>query len=818
MLSARIVFFSFFLSFSLSQKVEAQELRSLKLRLIQSDSTPISAATALVFRNDSILIKSYVSSSDGIIEIENVPSVPLKIDLTRVGFNNFTMNIPAVLPKSTNGVIELTQVLEIKTAALKEIIVQAKKPMIEQKIDRTILNVDASPGNTGNSVVEVLEKAPGVSVDKDGNISLKGKQAVLVLIDGRQTYLSPSDLFNYLRSLPASTIEQIELMTNPPARYDAAGNAGVINIKTKKSKTQGFNGTYTGSVGQGRYNRNSNSLQLNYRKNKLNLYTNSSYSNWNGFNDLNIERIFKNENNQVDAIFTQLSREKNDQRNNINLKLGIDYQLNKKTNIGLMVSGFSNPETNSFKNNTQLQNKDKIIDSIVQSSNDLYNKWKNISSNLYLQHKIDSTGKEITIDIDFSKFTATGGSLLENNSYSVDNIFKSGNVLRGDFPVNISIISAKTDYTHPLKNNAKFEVGLKSSYVETNNEANFFNIVNGIDEIDFDKTNTFNYKENINAGYVNYNKQWKKWGLQIGIRAENTNVKGDQKGNAERNDSTFTRSYINLFPTSYLSYQANEKNQFSLSYGKRIDRPNYQSLNPFVLYIDNYTYEAGNPFLQPQITNNIELSHLFMGFLNTTLNYSNTKDIFAQSFTQKDFATIVSQSNIGTRTNMGIAINAQLEAKKIFSTNIYLNYSYDKYNGEVNGDPLNNQINMLLVNINNQFKFKKGWSAELSGWYRTKGIEGQIIVSPLSQVTFAAQKQILKNKGTLKFSIRDIFYTNLPKGDISFSRTEAKFSNKRDNRILNLSFIYRFGKTYKPVIKNSSGSDDIKSRVKGNNN
>jgi outer membrane receptor protein involved in Fe transport len=818
MLSARIVFFSFFLSFSLSQKVEAQELRSLKLRLIQSDSTPISAATALVFRNDSILIKSYVSSSDGIIEIENVPSVPLKIDLTRVGFNNFTMNIPAVLPKSTNGVIELTQILEIKTAALKEIIVQAKKPMIEQKIDRTILNVDASPGNTGNSVVEVLEKAPGVSVDKDGNISLKGKQAVLVLIDGRQTYLSPSDLFNYLRSLPASTIEQIELMTNPPARYDAAGNAGVINIKTKKSKTQGFNGTYTGSVGQGRYNRNSNSLQLNYRKNKLNLYTNSSYSNWNGFNDLNIERIFKNENNQVDAIFTQLSREKNDQRNNINLKLGIDYQLNKKTNIGLMVSGFSNPETNSFKNNTQLQNKDKIIDSIVQSSNDLYNKWKNISSNLYLQHKIDSTGKEITIDIDFSKFTATGGSLLENNSYSVDNIFKSGNVLRGDFPVNISIISAKTDYTHPLKNNAKFEVGLKSSYVETNNEANFFNIVNGIDEIDFDKTNTFNYKENINAGYVNYNKQWKKWGLQIGIRAENTNVKGDQKGNAERNDSTFTRSYINLFPTSYLSYQANEKNQFSLSYGKRIDRPNYQSLNPFVLYIDNYTYEAGNPFLQPQITNNIELSHLFMGFLNTTLNYSNTKDIFAQSFTQKDFATIVSQSNIGTRTNMGIAINAQLEAKKIFSTNIYLNYSYDKYNGEVNGDPLNNQINMLLVNINNQFKFKKGWSAELSGWYRTKGIEGQIIVSPLSQVTFAAQKQILKNKGTLKFSIRDIFYTNLPKGDISFSRTEAKFSNKRDNRILNLSFIYRFGKTYKPVIKNSSGSDDIKSRVKGNNN
>jgi len=377
---ARMVFFSFFLLFFLVHTVDAQELRSIKLKLIQSDSTPISGATALVFRNDSILIKTYVSTSDGVIGMDNLPLLPLKIDLTRVGFNNFTLNIPVLLPNAKNRVIELVQVLEIKTTALKEIVVQAKKPTIEQKIDRTILNVDASPGNTGNSVVEVLEKAPGVSVDKDGNISLKGKQAVLVLIDGRQTYLTPSDLFNYLRSLPASTIEQIELMTNPPARYDAAGNAGVINIKTKKNKTQGFNGTYSGSIGQGRYNRNSNSLQLNYRKNKLNVFTNSSYSNWDGFNDLNIERTFRNSNNQVDAIFSQLSKEKSDQRNNINFKFGIDYQVNKKTNIGFVVSGFSNPERLRFRNSTVLQNKDKIIDSIVQSTNDINNKWSNINN------------------------------------------------------------------------------------------------------------------------------------------------------------------------------------------------------------------------------------------------------------------------------------------------------------------------------------------------------------------------------------------------------------------------------------------------------
>ena len=814
----RAVMFSFISLLFFTQQIDAQELRSIKIKLKQSDSTPISGATSLVFKNDSLLIKSFISNKEGLLEMDGLPSIPLLVKISRVGFLEQEINIPRTIPvKSVSGP-DYIIIMEVKTTALKEIVVQAKKPMIEQKIDRTIVNVDASPGNTGNSVVEVLEKAPGVSVDKDGNISLKGKQAVLVLIDGRQTYLTPQDLYNYLRSLPASTINQIELMTNPPARFDAAGNAGVINIKTKKSKTQGFNGTYTGSIGQGRYNRNSNSLQLNYRKNKFNLFTNSSFSNWDGFNDLNIERIFRNSNYEIDAVFSQLSREKSDQRNNSNVKIGVDYQLSKKTNIGVVVSGFSNPESINFKNNTILQNKNNVIDSIVQSSNEINNKWSNISSNFYLQHKIDSTGKEISVDIDFSKFNATGGSFLQNNNFSADNVLISNNVLRGDFPVSISIVSAKTDFIHPLKNDAKFEAGLKSSYVETNNEANFFNVFNSFEEVDLDKTNTFIYKENINAAYINYNKQWKKIGLQVGLRAENTNVYGNQQGNTQQNDSSFTKSYINIFPTSFLSYTANEKNQFSLSYGKRIDRPNYEFLNPFVFYIDNYTYQTGNPFLQPQITNNIELIHVFKGFLSTTLNYSNTNRIFAESFTQKDYATIVSRSNVGRRTNMGIAVNAQIEAKKIYSTNIYLNYSYDKYLGEVNGAPLNNQINMLLVNINNQFKFKNGWSAELSGWYRTKGIEGQIIIQPLSQVTLATQKQILKNKGTLKFSIRDLFYTNLPKGNINFSRTEASFSNKRDNRILILSFIYRFGKNFKPVVKKSSGSDDVKSRVKGNSN
>ncbi len=701
---------------------------------------------------------------------------------------------------------------------LKEVIVSTKKPMIEIKIDRTVINVDASPSNVGSNVIEVLEKAPGVSVDKDGNISLKGKQSVLVMIDGRPSYLSPNDLYNYLKSLPSTAIDQIELMTNPPAKYDAAGNAGVINIKTKKNKTVGFNGTYNGSVGQGKYNRNSNSLNLNYRKNKLNIFSNMSYSNWEGFNDLKIVRRYKDVNNNVKAIFDQRSYSKNDNKDNLNAKIGFDYTINNKTNIGAVITGFINPDRSNNNNISYLKNANNVTDSIVKSVNDITNKWKNVSANLYLQHKFDSVGREMSVDLDASKFNSNSDSYLNNQMFNANNSFRSKQELLGQFPIDIQIFSAKSDYSQPLKNKAKIELGAKSSYVQTTNGANFFNIIPGGQTVDYNKTNSFDYKENINAGYINLSKEVKKWGFQLGLRAENTNATGYQKGNALKTDSSFTRSYTNLFPTTYITYKASDKNQYSINFGRRIDRPSYQDLNPFIFYLDNYTYNKGNPFLQPQITNNFELGYTYNQFITTTLNYSVTNKIFQESMIQDGYATIVQTTNIGTKTNYGITSNIQLEAKKIFSTNIYLAYTHDNYKGDVAGDKLDISADMYLISLNNQFKFDKGWSAELSGWYRTKGVEGQLLINPLSQLNLAVQKQVLKTKGTIKLGVRDILLTNFPSGVIRFSKTEADFSNKRDSRILSLSFTYRFGKSFKAINKKSSGADDEKGRVKVSGN
>ena len=735
----------------------------------------------------------------------------------------FSQNIKAQELKNNkmindSNAIKKTLISSDSVHQLSQVVVSSKKPLYEIKIDRTVVNVDASPANVGTNVIEVLEKAPGVNVDKDGNISLKGKNAVLVMIDGRPSYLTPADLFNYLKSLPSTAIDQIELMTNPPAKYDASGNAGVINIKTKKNKTMGFNGTYNASIGQGKYNRNSNSLNLNFRKNKFNIFSNISYSNWNGANEMKILRKYKDEKNLVKAIFDQNAFEKNNSPDNINLKTGIDYSLNKKTNLGFVLSGFIDPESNKSDNIILLKNADYKIDSIVRSNNNMSNTWKNISSNFYMQHKFDSLGKELSIDIDASKFNSSSNSVLINRILNADNSYRSSEELLGKFPIDIQIVSIKSDYSHPLKNKGKVELGAKSSYVETTNEANFFNILPWGQTIDFNKTNSFNYKENINAAYLNYSKEIKKWGFQLGLRAENTNANGYQKGNAQRTDSSFNRSYTNVFPTSYITYTANEKNQYTINFGRRIDRPSYQDLNPFVFYLDNFTYNKGNPFLQPQISNNVELAYTYNQFITTTLNYSVTNKIFQESMIQDGYATIVQTNNIGTKTNYGVSTNIQYEAKKIFSSNIYLAYTHDNYKGEVAGDKLDVSADMYLISLNNQFKFSKGWNAELSGWYRTKGVEGQLLINPLSQVTMAIQKQVLKNKGTFKFGVRDIFLTNFPSGIIRFSKTEANFSNRRDTRIFSLSFTYRFGKSFKAVSKKATGADDEKSRVKVGNN
>lgn len=776
----------------------------------------IDASTvSLLKAKDSSLVKSAVTDATGNFSFENVKEGNYLVLATSVGHARTYSNPVSVKAGSSATVGVLQLVATGKN--LKEVTVTSKKPMIERKSDRTIVNVDASITNTGSTALEVLEKSPGVTVDKDGNISLKGKQGVLIMLDGKPTYLSGPELTNMLRNMSSANLDQIEIMTNPSAKYDASGKSGIINIKTKKNKQKGFNGSITAAYGQGVYSKTNNSLNLNYRTGKVNLFGSFSGNYRNNFQDLTIERKYKNQDKSLKAIFEQnafMTRH----NGNFTAKVGADFYASKKTTVGIVFTGITSPTLQKGLNTSYLKNSNGDVDSIVQAMNREDDKWKNGSINLNFRHQFDSTGKEITADVDYLHYNSNKDQFFTNTSYTPDWMLKSSDQLTGDLPSAINIYSGKIDYTHPLKKGAKIEAGVKTSYVETDNTAGYFNLVGAVKTPDYEKTNRFDYTENINAAYVNFSKEMKKWSIQAGLRLENTNYKGRQFGNPQRTDSSFKNSYTNLFPTVFVGYNPSEKHQFSFSYGRRINRPDYEDLNPFLFFLDKYTYGAGNPFLRPQYSDIFEVNHTFKQFLTTTLNYSHTKDLFNETFEQKGFATIVRQGNYGYMNDLSLSVSAQVPVTKWWSSNIYAEGKHNQFKGILYGEDLNVQATTYLVNVTNQFKFKKGWSAELSGFYRTKGIEGQIEVLPLGQLSAGIQKQVLKNKATVKLNVRDILNTQHPVGNINFQNTEAHFAQMGDNRVATISFTYRFGKPIKGLQKRKTGgAGDEQNRVKGAN-
>lgn len=781
-------------------------------KLISNQQPLESVMVSLLNPKDSSTLKTTITNQSGQFSLTNAPKGRYLLLANLVGFERTYYG-----PFEWNGSTSLmlpTLSLKSLTKGLSEVTVSSKKPMIEQKADRTIVNVEASPTNAGATAFEILEKSPGISVDKDGNISLKGKEGVMVYMDGRPTYLSGPDLVNLLKNTQGSQLDQIEIMTNPPARYDAAGNAGVINIKTKKSKVVGFNGSVNLGYGQGVYSRNNQSLQLNYRKNKINVFGNIGRNERIGFQNIAIDRRFiDGGSKQIVSFFEQIT-DRNTYNHSFNGKLGIDYFASNKTTLGIVLNGFDNRGNGYSVGDINIFNAQHNLVNKTLAYNGNTDTWKNASVNFNLKHIIDTTGEEISFDADYLTYNGNTNLYL-NNAYqnSIGQTIAKTDSLLGGLPQIIDIYSAKVDYVQPLKHKAKLEAGLKTSFVTTDANAIYDTIFNGVKMRDFNRSNHFVYRENINAAYVNYSRPiGAKWNVQLGLRAEQTIAKGDQKTTNEQ----FKRNYIQLFPTAYVQYAANETNSFVLNYGKRIRRPDYQSLNPFVEFLDRYTYEQGNPYLRPQFSHNIEFSHTYKGFLTTTLNYTKTTDIIQQVLIQDDAKneTFVKQDNIATQQQFGLSINAFNQYTKWWSGNIYLNVSNNQLTGPINNEPVSITANTFMANISQQFKFNKGYSAELSGFYRSEGLEGIFRIKGFGAINIGVSKQIMKNKGTIRLNVRDIFWSQRIKGESKYGTVDANFRQFNDNRIANISFTYRFSKGKAAAgPRKRGGAEDEQSRV-----
>lgn len=787
--------------------------------VIDGNTKTIESATITLLRaKDSTVVKMSVADKAGKFNFEGVAEGTYLVSISAVGHDKgfseaFTIN-------SSNTSVSLKTIELIPVAkSVAGITVTATKPLVEQKIDRMIVNVEASITNVGSSAMEVLEKSPGITVDKDGNISLKGKQGVVVMIDGRPSYLGGADLANMLRSMSANQLDQIEIMTNPPAKYDASGNSGVINIKTKKNKQFGYNGSLTTGYTRGQYSRFNEGANFNYRNGKINLFTSLNYNRNHRGEDLEILRNFRETNTkEILSVFDQKSEMEN-QGHFYSGKLGLDYSATKRTTIGFVLSGFYNPSNWLSNTNTYIYDPNNVLISQTKSLAKNNEKWKNFSGNVNFRTALDSAGQELTADLDYIQYRVTNNQPLFTTYYN-NTGNQNGKIdsLMGTLPQAITIYSGKMDYTLPLKKGAKFEAGFKSSYVKTDNDANYDSIQNGQIIHDYNRSNHFLYEENINAVYVNYSRPLsKKWTGQFGLRMENTNAKGDQLTTG----INFKRNYTQLFPTAYLQYAANEKNSFVINYGRRVNRPNYQDLNPFINFIDRYTFEQGNPNLKPQFSHNIELSHTYAGALTTTLNYSNTTDIIQQVLEQNEVTneTFIKKANIASRKQLGIAVSANKQINKWWSGSIYTNLSNNRFKGIVNNEQVSLGIVMFMAQAQQQFKWGKGWGAEVSGFFRSKGLEGVIFIKPMAQMNVGFSKQILNNKGSVRLNFRDIFAGGVARGYSKYSNVDAKFTNINDSRSVSLGFTWRFskGKLKAGSGKKEGGASDEQGRVGAGN-
>ena len=794
------------------------------------DQKIIDAATiSLLKAKDSGLVKLSLTDKQGNFSFENIKNGNYLIMASSIGHRK-VYSSPVAITEGSNASVGTLKLLA-QTTTLQAVTVDVKRPFIERKLDRTIVNVDASITSTGSTALEVLEKSPGISVDKDGNISLKGKQGVIIYLDGRPSYLSGPDLANMLRNMTASQLDQIEIMTNPPAKYDAAGNAGVINIKTKKNKLFGYNGNITSGYTQGKFARFNEAVSYNYRNNKINIFSNFNYNKNRRSEELYIVRNFRETSTKnIKSIFDQKSNMEN-QRDFYSAKVGADYSISKKTTVGAVLNGYYNPGQWKSSTNTFIYDPNYVLTKQTTAYTENNEKWGNFSSNVNFRTVLDSTGQELTADLDYIQYKSTNVQPLTSSYYdNMGNLTRPSDILIGTLPSNIKIYSAKMDYTLPLKKGAKFEAGIKSSYVKTDNNAMYDSVKVGYSVLDSGRSNHFIYDENINAAYVNYSRPLgKKWSAQFGLRVENTTANGNSKGytfNTAQNkflysETKFKRSYSQLFPTVYLQYTANEKNQFVINYGRRIERPDYQDMNPFIHFLDRYTFEQGNPNLSPQFAHNIELSHTYHGFLTTTVNYTSTTDIIQQVLEQNEInnETFIKKANIASSKQFGLAISANKSITKWWSGNVYANVYNNHFKGVVNNEAISIGINSFMVQMQHQFKFNKGWAAEVSGFYRSKGLEGVIYIQPITQVSAGISKQILKNKGSIRLNVRDIFAGGVFKGYSKYGTVDAHFTDVNDSRAGSLTFTYRFnkGKLKAGSNKRNGGASDEQNRVKNAN-
>lgn len=773
-------------------------------------------ANVALLGRDSVVLRTGITDTSGRVRLTAPGPGKFIVRASHTGYKEVFSNwtFPA---KDTLSAVTL-RLLPVSTL-LQDVTVVSKKQAIQFLPDKTVINPEASISNAGATVMDLLEKSPGITVSKDGSIIMKGKPAVMVLIDGKPTQLSGADLQAYLSGMSASQVEVVELIENPGAKYDASGNAGIINIKTKAGKLKGFNGSMNLSMAQGRYTKTGNSLNLNLRNGKMNWFLNYGNRAGNDMLDMYTLRRYFNSQQQDSALLEQPNFTKNFPTGN-NVKAGFDFFLNKKVTLGLVFNGGIFKRRSTSYSAINWMDPGYHIDSTINTWGLSHRTFKRGGLNLNGKFNINDKS-ELSADLDYVRFSIGGD---QNYQTQLEAPGSAVSATKGETPSDLSIVTVKTDYARHFKG-FLLEAGLKAAFNKTDNLASYYySDQNNVWQPDYSRSNHFLYDENISAVYASVDAEKGKWHWQAGLRYEYTAYKAHQLGNILVKDSAFKRNYGNVFPTGFVSFEADSNHTFTFRTGERIDRPPFQFLNPFLITLNKYTYEGGNPYIKPQYTWNFSFEHAYKQMLITEISYSYLRDYFSQIFIIDSNSSNVSKNiiiytrgNVGSFQNAGITETFQKAMTPWWNLTAVAMFNHKVIKGFVWG-PYTAKVDQLNVSLNNQFQFTNGWGFELSGYYQTKSqIDLQEWLKPQGELNAGVSKQIMKKKGTLKLSIRDLTYFQNYSGYSTFQNAHEPFKIKWDSRVVRLNFSWRFGKAMKPVNRSEGGAADEINRAGSGN-
>lgn len=785
------------------------EKSRIKGTVNDGDGAPLAFANVILkLGQDSSIAKVGYTDDAGLFEIINVPEGSYWLTISFVG-----------LPEKNTEVFELgarqvyelpAMILEASPEELEGVTITATRPLVEVKPDKTVFNVEGSVNAAGNTAFELLRKAPGVVIDNNENVTMLGRAGVQIYIDGKPSQLSGADLASFLKSMNSTEIDAIELISNPSAKYDAAGNAGIINIKLKKDKSLGANGSVNLGAASGRANVYNTSINGNFRDEKINIFGNYSFNDGANPQNFNLYR------EQFGLTFDQRAKQ-NAEWMSHNIKVGADYFLNDKHTIGMIVRANLNEGDFSNTGQTPIGRVGIAgIDSILVSES--YNNNERQNYNYNLNYVFNGENSTVNFDLDYGRYR-NDGFAFQPNYYRdpTGEITLQERIFENETPTNINIYTAKFDYeTNFLE--GKLGLGAKSAIVRTDNTFNFFNVVGGVSTIDPNRSNQFEYTENVNAAYANYSRQFEKINFSLGLRMEQTNSTGELTSLIPENDNTVKRSYVDFFPSGGLTYTPNKDHSLQLNFSRRINRPSYQDLNPFEMKLDELTFEKGNPFLNPEYAMNYKLTHTFKYRYNTSFSYSRTTDQITRIVdTQDATASFITWRNLAEMENFSLSFSAPITITKWWSSYTNITGYHVRNRGDYGGDRVIN-LSATAMNLYTQHTFTLGndWKAELSSWYNSPSIwEGTFRMDSQYSIDAGISKSILEGRADVKLSISDIFRTTPFSGESQFGPLFMRVNGDWDSRRVRLNFSYRFGDSeVKSARRRKTGLEDESSRIK----